>query len=882
MDKSVFVAGIADNYDERLLEGRLTAEGNVCGCILKNLELYDESGLESTDFITTHGRLLFAIAKQLREKGFTVCDEISYLSTVADKIKNIVEETFGGYKQINNVIQTVSINNWDAFLDKLNKMNTLMNLKQKGFNIFDKIVLDNGKEVVPFDYFEQLTCQEVLEFYDGTIASMQARTHSAEIVEEGYIDFDEAWIQRVKNKEEMGVSYGEAGYDINGEEIKTFPFMSANTLGLKPGTLSGWAAHSGSGKSLPNYTLIPTPDGYRRVGDIRPGDYLFGQNGKPTKVLMIHPQQEQKEIWKITFKDGRTAECCKDHLWEYRYRGHHKWLYRTESIEQIYNRVGGDFHRKNDGYFVDIKINKAVEYPEKKLMVDPYVMGAIIGNGYLGDKMLEYSSGDDLVPNEISRCLGDIECIRRDDKYEYKYIFKKDGKTLKTSDFLKDYPELIGTHSYDKFIPKDYLIASKEQRLALLQGLLDTDGSIGKDKGRVSFSTTSPQLKDDVVELCRSLGYIATVRVDNRAKYKSGVCYSIGILTSKEEKKNLFRVGEKLRRAVEYSNSSGRAETNDHLAIVSVEKTGIMTDMTCFTVEAEDSLFLTNDYIVTHNTTYMVTTAMSLASKGEKVVMVTNESDLSDLKTLFLIWVLYRVFNYGKMTKRRFLSGEFDKEDEEMLLRARKYWREHYAKSIKIEVLPDANASVSCQLIKKAILREGYSAFIVDTMKMTTEDAGDSVWVSLVKDVRALTEIALKYKVIGLITVQLSLGTQNRAWLDSSCLANCKQIKETLSNLILFRKLYGPELDPESPFFIHPFRRKMKDDGSGEWYDEPYDADPEKTWIIAFSDKTRRGIDSGVDGTAFLCRTDLDHASFYETARCRPTRKMFSVEDRRG
>ena len=450
-------------------------------------------------------------------------------------------------------------------------------MKQKGFNIFDKIVLDNGKEVVPFDYFEQLTCQEVLEFYDGTIASMQARTHSAEIVEEGYIDFDEAWIQRVKNKEEMGVSYGEAGYDINGEEIKTFPFMSANTLGLKPGTLSGWAAHSGSGKSLPNYTLIPTPDGYRRVGDIRPGDYLFGQNGKPTKVLMIHPQQEQKEIWKITFKDGRTAECCKDHLWEYRYRGHHKWLYRTESIEQIYNRVGGDFHRKNDGYFVDIKINKAVEYPEKKLMVDPYVMGAIIGNGYLGDKMLEYSSGDDLVPNEISRCLGDIECIRRDDKYEYKYIFKKDGKTLKTSDFLKDYPELIGTHSYDKFIPKDYLIASKEQRLALLQGLLDTDGSIGKDKGRVSFSTTSPQLKDDVVELCRSLGYIATVRVDNRTKYKSGVCYSIGILTSKEEKKNLFRVGEKLRRAVEYSNSSGRAETNDHLAIVSVEKTGIMT-----------------------------------------------------------------------------------------------------------------------------------------------------------------------------------------------------------------------------------------------------------------------------------------------------------------
>lgn len=73
----------------------------------------------------------------------------------------------------------------------------------------------------------------------------------------------------------------------------------------------------------------------------------------------------------------------------------------------------------------------------------------------------------------------------------------------------------------------------------------------------------------------------------------------------------------------------------------------------------------------------------------------------------------------------------------------------------------------------------------------------------------------------------------------------------------------------------------MKPDGSGEWYDEPYEADRNKTWIIAFSDKTRRGVDSGVDGSAFLCRTDLDHASFYETARCYPTRKFFSNEDRR-
>ena len=527
MNKDNFVAKICDMYDERLLTGRLTAEGNVCGCLLKNLDLYEECALTSEDFITKHGRLLFELARQLHDKGFYTCDEITYISGTEENMRNAIDNNLGGFKQLNNVMEAVAIKNWDAFLDALNKANVLLKLYKKGFTLFDKITLDNGKEIVPLEYFKELTSAEVLEFYEGSIASMQAKINSSQIVEEGYIDFDEAWLTKVKNKEEMGVSFGEAGDDINGEEIRTFPFMSSNTLGLKPGTLSAWAAHSGSGK-----------------------------------------------------------------------------------------------------------------------------------------------------------------------------------------------------------------------------------------------------------------------------------------------------------------------------------------------------------------TTYMVTTVMSLITKGEKAVMITNESDLSDLKTLFLIWVVYRVFHYDKLSRRKFISGNISDEDMVYIKKARKWWNENCAKSIKIEVLADANAGLSCQLIRKAILREGASVFVVDTMKMTTEDANDSVWVSLVKDVRALTEIALKYKVIGLITVQLALSTLNRSWLDSSCLANCKQIKETLSNLILFRKLYPPELDPESPFYIKPFRRKQ-DPENGVWYDEPYDADPTKTWIIAFCDKTRRGIDSGVDGSAFLCRTDLDHASFYETARCYPTRKMFAVEDRR-
>ena len=523
-----FVAKVCDVYDHRLLEKRLVIEGNVCGCLLKDMELYDDCGLVPGDFITNHGRIMFSIVKQLREKGAQKFDEITFISSLEESFVKMVDETYGGYSQIYNLMEAISLKNWDSFLDELNKSNILLKLYKKGFNLFDQITLDNGKLVVPFDFFKNLTSNEVLEFYEGTIASMSTKVHNLQLIEEGYIEFDDAWVQRLLDKEEMGVSYGEAGFDIDGELIRTFPFMSANTLGFKPGTLSGFAAHSGTGK-----------------------------------------------------------------------------------------------------------------------------------------------------------------------------------------------------------------------------------------------------------------------------------------------------------------------------------------------------------------TTYMVTTAMSLASKGEKVVMITNESSLDDLKAIFLTWVIYRVLKHEKLTKRKIISGNINAEDMEIIKKAQAYWKENYAKKIKINTLADSNTPFSCQLIKKAVLREGASAFIVDTMKMTLDESGnDQTWLQLIKDVRKLTEIAMRYNIIGLITLQLAPNTLNRSWLDQSCLANCKQIKETLSNLVMFRKLYGPELDPQSPFFIHPFRRKMKEDGSEEWYDEPYDADPSKTWIIAFSDKTRRGIDSGMDGSAFLCRTDLDHSSFYETARCYPSHKLFNIEDR--
>ena len=128
MDKTQFIPGTTDVYDIRLLEGRITAEGNVCGCLLSDLTYYDDCGLEAKDFLTKHGRMLFSLGKEIRDKGFSNFDEITLISNVNEKTLEKINSEIGEWRQIQNVIDAVSIKNWDAFLDNFNKSNIILSL----------------------------------------------------------------------------------------------------------------------------------------------------------------------------------------------------------------------------------------------------------------------------------------------------------------------------------------------------------------------------------------------------------------------------------------------------------------------------------------------------------------------------------------------------------------------------------------------------------------------------------------------------------------------------------------------------------------------------------------------------------------------------------
>ena len=129
------------------------------------------------------------------------------------------------------------------------------------------------------------------------------------------------------------------------------------------------------------------------------------------------------------------------------------------------------------------------------------------------------------------------------------------------------------------------------------------------------------------------------------------------------------------------------------------------------------------------------------------------------------------------------------------------------------------------------------------------------------------------------MTVQLAINSQNRSFLTADCLSQSKAIKEVLSNLILIRQVYPSlEFAPDSPYYIKPFRSKQN--ANGEWKEEQYLPEPSKTWRIIFVDKARRGMTSGDNGQAFLSRFDPEHASFFETAKCYPTHKIFNTDSK--
>ena len=360
-------------------------------------------------------------------------------------------------------------------------------------------------------------------------------------------------------------------------------------------------ATAACGKALPNLEIIPTPNGPKAVGEIEVGDYLFDRYGNPTKVLGVYPQGK-KEVYELTFGDGRKARSSIDHIWYvHKKTWKNKEEYREYTTKQIIEERVLNSDRSANFY---IPIAEAVKYPERKYDIHPYVIGVMLGDGCCaGNNYLTISSKDNIVPNRILSLLNGSELY--DNKANYNWTFKDENGHLIKTDIL---PSSVRERAEYKYIPCEYKYGSIEQRLELIRGLMDTDGSIQIDQrdnhkagGTITFTSISLMLILDVQEVLQSLGYSSTISEDKRDKYTTGVAYRLIINIPNSEKYKIFWLPEKKEKALSIKDISQNKNFN-RTSIRSIEDLGIEEEMTCFYVDNEEHLFLTSNYVVTHNT----------------------------------------------------------------------------------------------------------------------------------------------------------------------------------------------------------------------------------------------------------------------------------------
>lgn len=367
-------------------------------------------------------------------------------------------------------------------------------------------------------------------------------------------------------------------------------------------------AEAGSGKAFEDSTPIPVSDmrGYVPIGDMSVGDMVFDESGKPVNVLGVF-HQGKKRAYRVTFADGSQLICNDEHLWNVRtrYQHYHDRDYTTMTLRQImdYGVVRSLAGGEMKSFY--IPLNGAVERDEVDLPVHPYVLGALIGDGCLsGERVLTISSPDDGVPKKVASLIGAVGVQRNPNNYDWQFLSDGDVKFIRQADLADkcDFDNVFYTKSIYRRIPEIYKFASISQRMALLQGLMDTDGSLdNSDRHHCMFSTNSKGLAYDVLELLRSLGIRASI-FESERENKVNVEYSVFIKLPDEEKRKLFTDASGKGNISMIDNRRYHRIYND-MAIVDVEDLGYDVDMTCIYVDSESHLFQAGkEHIVTHNT----------------------------------------------------------------------------------------------------------------------------------------------------------------------------------------------------------------------------------------------------------------------------------------
>lgn len=341
------------------------------------------------------------------------------------------------------------------------------------------------------------------------------------------------------------------------------------------------------GKALALDTPILTDTrGWAQMGDLKEGDYVFGADGRPTRIIATSDVMDDRVVYRVTTKSGAELVADAEHQWVVSDKNGRTTVRTTEQILASMNRAGRATHR--------VPVCEAVQFTDgllpDELPVHPYILGVWLGDGRARGNEWGCESGDF---DEMVKHLGDAEAqiggvYRHASKDAIYTSFRGITSTFRDLGLLNN-----------KHVPQMYLMASEQARYELLRGLLDSDGTVGAASGsgttQVSIVQKRSRLSSDIVTLVRSLGIKASVRDFRKPKGYIRVSW-----THSKADSPVFKLERKHAALMGRDVKTGATKFDLITAIERVDSAPVR----CIQVAASDGAFLAGEMLtVTHNST---------------------------------------------------------------------------------------------------------------------------------------------------------------------------------------------------------------------------------------------------------------------------------------
>ena len=335
-------------------------------------------------------------------------------------------------------------------------------------------------------------------------------------------------------------------------------------------------------------TPIPTTKGWKTVSEITPGDRVFSPCGDPVLVTGKSKVYDE-ELYEVTAVDGSTIRCDGEHLWTVRFGS--RCGFHTYNTAQLYGRQNGDCLVTKRGGGVCVRgqtsgerrppllpVNEAIKTPKKNFLIDPYLLGLWLGDGTRHCGVITAHPDDEAFYRPMIEAL----CYKTTDQ-KTPYTFGVLGLKVQ----LRELGVLNNKH-----IPDEYLFGSIEQRIALVQGLMDSDGCVSK-AGQCFFSQKDRALIDQFRSLLNSLGVKNTLQL-SEAKI-GDVSYGVTHKVSFYMRDCVRLPRKRVRTKAPHTKNLARS--------IRIEKLPIRGPVQCIQVANDDGLFLMGSgWLVGHNT----------------------------------------------------------------------------------------------------------------------------------------------------------------------------------------------------------------------------------------------------------------------------------------